>query len=113
MLNKVSSLARALSVLVAVVAGFMPGLGFDAALVIVVLSLVSGISMPTERMTGSGVAALALPVVGGALGHLPAVGEQLNAVAGNLALGVASALGSAIAIYLFNMVKDDLMGLGK
>lgn len=112
MLNKVSSLARALSIILAVVAGFVALGGLNTALVLVVLGLISGISMPTDRMTGVGVAVLVLPALGMALMNIPTIGEQLNAVAGNIALGAAGALSSATALYLFNLVKDDLMGMG-
>ena len=112
MLNKVSSLARAVSIILAIVAGFVALGGFNLALVLVVLGLISGISMPTERMMGVGVTTLVLPAIGVALGYVPMVGEQLTAVCGNIALTAAAALGSALAIYLFNIVKTDLMGLG-
>jgi hypothetical protein len=111
MLNKVSSLARALSIILAVVAGFVALGTLNTALVLVVLGLVSGLTMPNERMMGVGVSVLVLPAVAAALGLIPMIGEQLGAVAGNVALTAAGALGSAIAIYLFNMVKDELTGL--
>ena len=111
MLNKVSSLARALSIILAIVAGFVVLGTLNTALVLVVLGLISGISMPGDRMMGVGVSVLVLPAIGAALGMIPMVGEQLNAVAGNIALTAAAALGSAMAIYLFNLVKTDLMGL--
>jgi cytochrome c biogenesis protein CcdA len=111
MLNKASSLARALSIILAVVAGFVALGGLNTALALVALGLISGVSMPTERMMGVGVSVLVLPAIGAALGNLPAIGAQLNAVAGNVALTAAAALGAAMALYLFNMVKDDLMGL--
>ncbi len=112
MLNKVSSLARAVSIILAVVAGFVALGTLNTALVLVVLGLISGISMPNERMMGVGVTTLVLPAIGVALGHVPMIGAQLTAVAGNVALTAAAALGSALAIYLFNLVKTDLMGLG-
>ncbi len=112
MLNKVSSLARALSIILAIVAGFVALGTLNTALVLVVLGLISGISMPTDRMMGVGVTVLVLPAIGMALGHIPMIGEQLGAVAGNIALTAAAALASALAIYLFNLVKNDLMGLG-
>jgi hypothetical protein len=111
MLTKVSSLARALSIILAVVAGFVALGGLNTALALVVLGIISGISMPTDRMMGVGVTVLVLPAIGAALGGIPAIGAQLTAVAGNVALTAAAALGAALAIYLFNVVKTDLMGL--
>src|SRR3954469_14332602 len=80
MLNKIGGLARALYILLAVVAGFVAIGAMDVALVLVVLGLIAGISMPKERMVLAGVAVIALPLVGAALGHIPQVGTQLTAV---------------------------------
>lgn len=111
MLNKVSSLARALSIILAVVAGFVALGELNTALALVVLGLISGLTMPNDRMMGVGVSVLVLPAIGSALGNVPAIGSQLGAAAGNVALTAAAALGSAMAIYLFNMVKTELTGL--
>jgi hypothetical protein len=111
MLNKVSSLARALGIILAVVAGLVTLGMLNTTLVLVVLGLISGITMPSDRMIGVGIYVLVLPAVGAALGHIPMIDEQIGAVTTNLALVAAAALGSAFAIYLFNVVKGDLMGL--
>ena len=54
---------------------------------------------------------IALPIVGTALGQLPMVGPQLTAVAGNLQIGAAGALATAIAIMLYELVMDGVTGL--
>ncbi len=54
---------------------------------------------------------IALPIVGRALGHIPAIGAQLTAVAGNLQMGAAGALATAIAICLYELVMEGVMGL--
>jgi hypothetical protein len=113
MLNKISAVARIAGLLLAIVAGFMPNLAFDVALVLVVLGLLSGLTMPMERMIGIGVTVLVLPAVAAALGHLPAVGAQLGGVAAGIALFGAAALASAIAISLFNRIKEDATSFGK
>ena len=113
MLKKISAVARVASILLAVVAGFVALGDFDIALALVLLGLVSGLSMPTERMTGVGVAIIVLPMLGAALMHIPQIGTNLDAIAGNLALGTAGALSSAIVLYLCGMVRDDLTGLTK
>ena len=56
------------------------------------------IVMGQDKMILAGVIALVLPIVGGALGHIPAIGTQLMAVAANLQIGVGAALASALAI---------------
>ena len=113
MLNKVTGLARALNVLLAVIAGFVAIPNLNVALVLVVLGLISGIVMSPERMLHVGVMVLVLPAIGVALANIPMIGEQLAAVAGNVALGGAGALASGIAIMLFGLVKDGVMGLAK
>lgn len=111
MLNKIGGLARALYILLAIVAGFVALGTMNVALVLVVLGLIAGISMPRERMVLAGVAMLALPIVGGALGTIPAVGTQLAAVCANLQVGVAGAFAMALAILLYELVMEGVMGM--
>ena len=111
MLKKIGGLARALYILLAIVAGFVALGTMDVTLVLVVLGLIAGLSMPRERMVLAGVAIVALPMVGAALGHIPAVGAQLTAVAGNLQMGVAGAFATALAMMLYELTMDGVMGL--
>ena len=111
MLKKIGGLARALYILLAIVAGFVALGTMNVALVLVVLGLVAGLSMPRERMVLAAALAIALPIIGTALGHIPMVGAQLTAVAANLQLGVAGALASALAIFLYELVMDGVIGL--
>ena len=113
MLIKVTALARALGLLLAVIAGFIAIPNLNVALVLVVLGLIAGIVMSPERVLHVGVVVLVLPAIGVALTHIPMIGEQLAAVAGNVALGGAGALASGVAIMLFGLVKDGVMGLAK
>ncbi|HXH52620.1 MAG TPA: hypothetical protein VNH53_04210 [Sphingomicrobium sp.] len=111
MLNKISGLARALYIVLAIVAGFVALGPVNVALVLVVLGLVAGISMPRERLVLALVAVVALPLVGAALANLPAIGAQLGAVTANLALGIAGAAATATAVLLYELVMDGVMGL--
>ena len=111
MLKKISGLARALYILLAIVAGFVALGMMNVALVLVILGLLAGISMPKERMVLAAATVIALPAVGTALGHIPTIGAQLNALAGNLQIGVAGALASAIAIYLYQLVMEGVTGI--
>lgn len=111
MLKKIGGLARALYILLAIIAGFVALGTMDVALALVVLGLISGISMPKERMVLAGVAVVALPLVGAALGTIPAFGAQLTAVAGNLQMGIAGAFATALAITLYELTMEGLMGL--
>lgn len=111
MLNKVSGLARALNLVLALVAGFVALGTLNVELVLLVLGLVSGLTMSAERYVPTAVTVVVLPMVGTALGLIPTIGGQLNAVAGNIALAGAGALASAIAIMAYGLVKDGALGL--
>ncbi len=111
MLNKISGLARALYIVLAVVAGFVALGKMDVALVLVVLGLIAGISLPVERMVLAGVAIVALPIIGTALAHIPTIGGQLNSVTANLQMGMCGSLASAMAIVLYGLAMDGVMGM--
>lgn len=110
MLNKISGLARALYILLAIVAGFVAMGAMNVPLALVVLGLIAGISMPRERMVLALAAVIALPMIGTALGNIPAIGAQLGAICGNLQLGIAGAAAMAMAIMLYEFVMDGVMG---
>jgi hypothetical protein len=112
-MTKITGLARALGILLAIIAGFVTIPGLNIALVLVALGVIAGITLPEERFIPVALYVLILPIVGVALGNVPTIGAQLGAVAGGLALVAAGSLASAIAIRLFGLVKDDLMGLAK
>jgi hypothetical protein len=111
MLTKISGLARALYILLAIVTGFVALGAMDVALVLVVLGLIAGIAMTKDNYVPAAATALALPIIGAALGHVPTIGAQLTAVATNLQMGVAGALASALALVLYKLVMDGVMGL--
>jgi hypothetical protein len=79
--------------------------------VLVVLGLVAGLAMTQDRILLSTVTLIALPIVGTALTHIPAIGAQLNAVALNLQMAIAGSLATAIAIRLYHLTMDGVMGL--
>ena len=111
MLNKVGSLARALGILLAIVAGFVTIGTMDTALVILVLGLIAGLCYTAEDIVRLGVLVLALPAVGMALGNIPEIGDKLGAVAGNIALAIAGALATVMVVRLFDLLKGDVTGL--
>ncbi len=111
MLMKIGALGRALYVVLAIVAAFVPLTMMNVPLVLVVLGIIAGLAMMQDRIVLAGVVAVALPIIGTALGNIPAVGAQLTAVCGNLQLGVAGALATAVAILLYHLVMDGLTGL--
>jgi hypothetical protein len=111
MLNKIGGLARALYVILAIVAAFVAFGMMNVPLVLVVLGLIAGLAMQQDKMVLAAVTVVALPLVGTALGHIPAVGAQLTALCGNLQLGVAGAFATALAIFLYQTVMASLTGL--
>ena len=111
MIGKITGLARALAILLAVIAGFVAIPGLNVALILVILGLIAGISYGDDSRVGLMVTAIALPLAAVALGNLPVLGAQLSAALGNVGLTAAAAVASSVAIRLFNLVKGDLMGL--
>lgn len=111
MLDKVSGLARALYILLAIVAGFVALKMMDVALVLVVLGLIAGLSTPRDRLVLAAATIIALPIIGTALGHIPMIGTQLGAVCANLQLGICGAFATALAMYLYELTMAGVMGL--
>ena len=111
MLTKIGGLARALYIVLAIVAGFVALTMMDVTLVLVVLGLVAGLAVPRDRMVLLAALVIALPIVGSALAHIPTIGTQLTAVAGNLQTGIAGAFASALAMLMYELTMDGVMGL--
>jgi hypothetical protein len=111
MLNKLSGLARSLYIILAIVAGFVAMGGLNVALWLVVLGLIAGISMPRERLVLALAAIIALPLIGTALGTIPAIGAQLGAVTANLQMGICGAAATAMAIMLYELTMAGVTGL--
>ena len=111
MLKKIGGLARALYIVLAIVAGFVAIGMINVGLVLVCLGLLAGLAMPRERMLLVAAIVIVLPTVGAALGTIPMIGAQLTAVAANIQLGAAAALASAIAIFLYELFMDGVQGI--
>src|SRR3954471_8867033 len=111
MLMKIGGLARAIAIVLAIVAGFVALNMMNVPLGLVVLGLIAGLAMPEDRLVLSTVTLIALPIIGTALGNIPSVGTQLGAVCGNLQLAIAGALATTIAMRLYHMTMDGVMGL--
>ena len=111
MLMKIGGLARALYVILAIVAAFVAISMMNVPLVLVVLGLIAGLAMQQDKMVLAAVTVVALPMVGAALGNIPAIGAQLTAVCGNLQLGVAGAFATALAIFLYQTILGSLAGM--
>jgi hypothetical protein len=111
MMMKIGGLARALAILLAIVAGFVALGGMDVALVLLVLGLVAGVALTDERMVVNVALVIALPIIGTALTHIPTIGAHLNAVALNLQMAMAGAVATAMAIRMYHLVMAGVMGL--
>ena len=111
MLNKVGGLARALAIVLAIVAGFMALNMMNVPLVLVVLGLIAGLAMADDRLVLSTVTLIALPIIGTALTNIPTIGAHLNAVALNLQMALAGSLAMSVAIRVYHMTMDGVTGL--
>lgn len=110
-MEKVTGIAGALAAVLAVVAGFVAIPGLDTGLVLLVLGIIAGISAAQDTAMRTFLAVLTLPVIGTALGGIPAVGEQLGAVMGNLATAAAGIGATLVARRVYDMVMDSVKGL--
>ena len=111
MLMKIGGLARAIAIVLAIVAGFVALTMMNVPLVLVALGLIAGVAMTEDRLVLSTVTLIALPVIGTALATIPTVGAQLAAVCGNLQMAIAGALATTIALRLYRMTMDGVTGL--
>jgi len=111
MLMKIGGLARAIAIILAIVAGFVALNMMNVPLVLVVLGLIAGLAMPQDRVIVTAVTLIALPIVGAALGTIPTIGVQLTAVCANLQMAMAGALATAIALRPYQLNMDGGMGL--
>jgi hypothetical protein len=111
MVNMISGIARTLYIVLAIVAGFVALGTMDVALILVVLGLIAGITLPVDRYVTAAVTVIALPILGAALGHIPTIGAQLGAVCGNLQLGIAGSVFAAMIIRLYQLAVEGVPGL--
>jgi hypothetical protein len=111
MLMKIGGLARAIAIILAIVAGFVALTIMNVPLVLVVLGLVAGLALPEERQVAAMLVVVVLPIVGTVLTQIPTIGAQLNAVALNLQIATAGAVATAIAIRFYHLAMDGVTGL--
>ena len=110
-MNKISGLARALGVVLAIVAGFVAIPNVNMALVLVVLGLLAGLTTPDDRFVAVLLYVLVLPVIGTELANIPAIGAQLSAVFGGLAVLAAGGAATAVLLRLYKVVMGDVSDL--
>ena len=110
-MNKIIALARAAAIILAVVTAFVAIAALNVPLVLASLGVIAGLGYGEDDMTRLVLTVLVLPIAGAAISTIPSVGAQLEVVATNLAVAIAGATATVLAIRCFNLVKDDLTGL--
>jgi len=110
-MEKVTGIAGTLAIALAIIAGVVDIPGLDTGLVLLILGIVGGISASQDSAVRTFLAVLVLPVVGAALGGIPAVGEYLNAISSNLATAAAGLATSLIARRVYEMAMAGIKGV--
>lgn len=105
MLSKVSSIAVAIGLLVAIVAAFatIP----YAALILVIAGVIGGLSVEADMRPRLIAAAILLTVGAKALDAIPTAGPYLTNVFTNIGAVLTAAALVAVAISLFNLTKNQ------
>ena len=111
MLMKIGGLARAIAIVLAVVAGFVALNMMNVPLILVVLGLVAGLALTEDRLIAAMLMVIVLPMVGTALGQIPTIGAHLTAVCGTLQMATAGAVATALAMRFYHLMMDGVMGL--
>ena len=111
MLTKVAGLARAVAVILAIVAGFV-AIPTNVALILVLLGVLAGFAYGEDGTKLLVVTALALGFAGAAAGNIPEVGDKVAAALTNVGLAVGGALLTRVVLRLYDVVVGDLKGLG-
>jgi hypothetical protein len=111
MLNKVTGLAGALAVLLAIVAGFVEIPGLNASLAILALGMIGGITLSDDGMPKVGMATIALPVSAAAMASLPTLGTQLGGMLGGFAIAAAGSFAVGLTIRAVKRAIDSFKGL--
>jgi len=110
MLKKVAGLARALGLILALVAAFV-AIPAPVPLILVVLGLVAGLAYNSDDIIRLALVAIALPVAGAAVGTIPQLGPQLSAALANAVLAVGGALATRLVLRFYELVVGDVKGL--
>ncbi len=110
MLNKVTGLARAIAILLAIVGAFatnIPSIG----LALLLLGVIAGFGYGTDEFGKLVLMALGLNLAGPAVTVIPVVGGYLMAIFAGVGTAVAGVLVTRIIIRLYELVVGDLKGL--
>ena len=110
-MEKISGIASALGVLLAIIAAFVAVPGVEMSLVLLILGIIGGVAASQDGAVRVYLAVLVLPAVGAALGAVPMVGEHLTAIFNNLAVAAAGIAAALIVRRLIDMVMSAVTGL--
>ena len=100
----VGKIVQIIAVLVAIIAGLWSGFP-EAAMVVAVLGAVAGWFVAEEDRQRVLIAAIALSIVSGGLGAIPAVGEHISNIMGSLGSLYAAGSITVILVALFEKLK--------
>jgi len=110
-MDKLTGLASLLAVVLAIVAGVMPELGFDTGMVILILGIIAGISADQDNAVRMYLAVLVLPAVAAGVSGLQAVGGPLAGIFGNLAVAATGISATLIARKVYEMAMGNIQSL--
>lgn len=108
-MNKVYAGARALGILLAIVAAFVVIPNVNVAAALVILGIITGLGVAEENTQRVMIATLVLPVIAAALTNVPQIGEQLSAIASNLGLSIAGSAATVVVARVISRVRSDWM----
>jgi hypothetical protein len=100
----IGKIVQIVAVLAAVVAGVWSGFP-EAAMVIAILGAVAGWFVAEEDRQRVLIAAIALSIVSGGLGAIPAVGAYISSIMGSLASLYAAGSITVILVALYEKLK--------
>ena len=100
----VGKIIQIIAVLAAIVAGLWSGFP-EAAMVIAILGAVAGWFIAEEDRQRVLIAAIALSIVSGGLGAIPAVGGYISSVMGSLGSRYAAGAITVILVTLYEKLK--------
>ena len=107
MMMKIGGLARALYVILAIVAGFIALTMMNVPLVLVVLGLLAGLAIPRDRLVMVMVAVIALPMIVLRGSQPPVKALLLRDYAANLALLIGLIAVVTAASYVVRVARDS------
>ena len=109
-MTKLAAIAGLVALLIAVLAAFMEIPGIDAGVAMVLLGIIAGLGYTQDRFVGLMLAVLVYTNAATAAGMIPAVGEYLGAIIGNVGI---IATGVAVTVLVMRVVEIVKANIGE